>query len=368
MGNLEGIVLVLLCIFFGIQLFYQWFFFARMMTKEKVEVEKTSEVIKPVSVIICARNEERNITKNLPKVIEQLYPEFQIVVINDRSWDSTQKVIEGFVETNKNITLVNIPVNQNDGYAKKFALTVGIKAAKHEHLVFIDADCSPTSQNWLREMAKQFTSKKSIVLGASGFEKEKGFLNKIIRYDGCQIALQYLSFAKARLPYMGVGRNLGYTNELYNAVRGFKSHYHIPSGDDDLFVNEAANGKNTAISFSPESITITPAKSSFKEWVKQKRRHMTTGKRYRFIHKLLLTGYPLSYLSFLVISFIFVILHDWWYIAFGMIGVRIIFQWITCSKAFNTLNSRDLITFAPLYEIILLFITPFFWKQNNAKP
>ena len=334
------------------------------MTK-KGKRESESNELKPVSVIVCARNEEQNLMEYLPKILEQDYPEFQLILVNDRSWDETWDVMEAFSRKDKRIKLVNIPDNGRDGFAKKYALTLGVKAAKYDQLIFIDADCYPVSRTWLKEMASKFSVKKTLVLGAGGFIPEKGFANKIMRYDACNIALQYLSFAKGGKPYMGVGRNLGYKNELYDSVRGFKSHYHIASGDDDLFVNGTATKHNCNICLSPTSITLTKAKPTLREWRIQKRRHLTTGKYYKASHKFLLGLFPLSYVLFLILAIITSIIHPLFYIPLGLIAIRIVLQYISSYRVFKTMMSKDVIIWVPFIEIIMLYLNPYLLFTNK---
>lgn len=113
--------------------------------------------------------------------------------------------------------------------------------------------------------------RKTIVLGYGAYEKVKNsFLNKIIRFETMLTATQYFSWAKIGKPYMGVGRNLAYKKEEFFNVRGFMDHMKIRSGDDDLFINQAATKKNTAILYTPESFTFSEPKTTFSSWVYQK--------------------------------------------------------------------------------------------------
>jgi glycosyltransferase involved in cell wall biosynthesis len=361
--DLPNILLGVAGLFFLIQLLYYVFIFFRITIRGKREAEVNE--LKPVSVIICARNEEQNILNYLPKVLAQDYPDFQVILINDRSWDETWDVMEAMARKDDRIKLVNIPDSGNDEFAKKFALTVGIKAAKHDQLVFIDADCYPASDQWLKNMAAKFSSTKRVVLGAGAYLRHKGMTNKLIRFDTCIIAAQYLSFAKAGVPYMGVGRNLAYKNELYDSVRGFKSHYHVASGDDDLFVNEVANKKNTAICFSDESITLSEPKKTFRDWRIQKRRHMTTGKYYKFKHKFLLGLFPMSYVLFLSFAITSALLHSFWYIPVGLIGIRLILQYTANWRVFKTMQSKDVFWLIPVYELIMLILNPYLALTGN---
>jgi cellulose synthase/poly-beta-1,6-N-acetylglucosamine synthase-like glycosyltransferase len=357
--NLANILLVVMAFFFAIQLFYFLFFFIRMLGKQKKVGVIPNEDLKPISVIICAQNEEKNLLEYLPKILEQNYPTFQIVLVNDRSWDETYDVMDALARKFSTIKVVNIPNTGNDLFAKKFALTLGIKAAMFDQLVLIDADCYPTHQNWLRELTGQFSSKKTLVLGAGGYVRTKGFLNRLIRFDTIYIAMNYLSYAKAGLPYMGVGRNLAYKNELYDSIRGFKSHYHIKSGDDDLFVNEAATKANTAIAFNDEVITLTPAKTTFKDWIRQKRRHFSTGKHYKLVHKFLLTLFPVSFLLFLLSMLAFILFHPMWWIALALFGARSLLLVMSLYKVGKPMQSKDVVWLAPYYELLMLFLNPY---------
>jgi glycosyltransferase involved in cell wall biosynthesis len=234
----------------------------------------------PISVIICAKNEDENLTEFLPRILKQDYPDFEVIVVNDCSWDNTENVIDEFARIFPNLRKATIKEDPYYKHGKKFAMLVGIKAAKNKHLLFTDADCYPASEQWIREMASGFTADKEIVLGYGAYEPQKGFLNKLIRYDAFMIAVQYFSSAIKNKPYMGVGRNLAYTSELFFKEKGFSKHYHIHSGDDDLFVNQAANEKNTNICLSKESVTYSKAKKTFRQWNIQKSRHLTTAPLY----------------------------------------------------------------------------------------
>ena len=362
--NNENLLFIIYLGAFTIQLIYFLVFFIRLILKQKpVAIEK----FKPVSIIIAARNEDHNLLEFLPKIFEQDYPEFEVIVINDRSWDKSIDILQAFAIKHNNLHIVEVPDLEKDGFAKKFALTLGIKAAKHELMLFIDADCYPNSKNWVKEMASRHTGSTNLILGASPYAREKGVLNKIIRFDAGQIAIQYLSLAKSGIPYMGVGRNLSYTQELYDSVRGFKSHYYIPSGDDDLFVNEVGTKKNTAVVFSKEAITISIPKKNFTDWWYQKKRHLTTGKHYKTYHKILLTLYPASLVIMYILLPLLLVMHNWWYIALGIVGFRVLLQMIIFSRPFRIMGSRDLILLAPFFEVVMLIINLILLVSNKKK-
>jgi len=239
--------------------------------------ESTSNSTPPVSVIICAKNEAENLKDFIPSILEQNYTDFEVILVNDASIDDTLEVMESFEKLDPRVRLVDVKNIEAFWGKKKYALTLGIKKAKNSALLFTDADCRPESNMWISEMASNFRDNKTIVLGYGGYLKNKGsFLNKLIRYETLLTAIQYFSFAKWGIPYMGVGRNLAYTSQEFYAQNGFATHLHIKSGDDDLFVNQAGTEENTAITFNRASITRSIPKTSFSTWILQKRRHIST--------------------------------------------------------------------------------------------
>lgn len=340
---------------FFIQLFYHFYFFLRVANWK---ANKKSEDCPPVSLIICARNEDDNLVKNLPLIFSQEYPDFEVVVVNDCSYDNTGDVLEEFAKKQTRLKIVTIKEDEYYQHGKKVAVMMGIKGSKHEVLLFTDADCRPGSDQWLRTMTGNFSEQKEIVLGYGPYERAKGFLNKLIRFDSFMIGLQYLSFALAGAPYMGVGRNLAYRKKLFYKVKGFASHYHIPSGDDDLFVNEASNGKNCGVELSASTFCYSPAKKTFHEWWFQKRRHLETGSRYRFKDKFLLALNVIGQWIFFGGFIAALILQFQWYVVLGIFIFRLLVQMLIFSFAMKRLGERDLVFLAPLMEIILLFFYP----------
>jgi glycosyltransferase involved in cell wall biosynthesis len=300
----------------------------------------------PISVIVCAKNEEENVANYIPLLAEQNYPDFEIVLIDDASSDDTLAVFEEFEKQYSNVRLVKVENNEAFWGNKKYALTLGIKAAKKEYLLFTDADCYPTSKDWITAMSSQFTMQKTIVLGYGKYEKiRNSFLNKIIRFETLLTAIQYFSWAKIGHPYMGVGRNLAYKKETFFNVNGFIEHMQIRSGDDDLFINQAANAKNTAIAYTPESFTLSKPKKTFKEWFTQKRRHVATANYYK----------PLDKLQFILLPIVLLSFQFQWILVLSLIAFRYLVAWIVIGFSAGKLKENDIKFWFPIVEIVLIF-------------
>lgn len=322
----------------------------------------------PVSVLVCAKNEEENLQKHLPLLLNQNYPHYEIILINDASTDNTLEVMEDFSTQDSRIKIVDVKSNEAFWGSKKYALTLGIKRARYHTLLFTDADCYPASENWIAQMAGGFSDQKEIVLGYGGYEKTPGFLNKLIRYETVMTATQYFSYAEIGLPYMGVGRNLGYTSKVYYGNNGFINHIKLASGDDDLFVNEAATRQNTALCMNPGGFTYSIPKKNWQEWIQQKKRHYTTAKFYKPLHRALL---GISFLSNFMFWFMAVITLFSAYYKIGLIiiAIRFLLQYFIVGKAAHNLREKDLIYFLPFFELflILLQLSIFIFNRKRNK-
>jgi len=346
-----------------IQLFYYWGIFIRLAfhNYRPAIIEQWPEV----SVVICARNEYENLKKNLPYILNQDYPVFEVVVVNHTSDDDSLYVLRNFQKEYPNLSIVNIEKDLNFFSGKKFPLSIGIKSAKHEIILLTDADCRPASAQWIKTMVSAYTHETSVVLGYSGFYETKGLGNIIQRFNAFHTALQYLSLAMAGMPYMGVGRNLSYKKSLFYQVNGFISHYSLESGDDDLFINQVATKSNTRCSLDSASFTFSSAKKNFREWIRQKRRHLTTGLHYKPWHKFVLGLYSLS--QFLVFFFfiILLLLGFPWPLVVSMFILRLISQLVIYGNAMKKLQTGKLLLISPILEFIEMIVLHYVVLTNR---
>jgi glycosyltransferase involved in cell wall biosynthesis len=350
----------------ALQVLYYLFFFLRLAIYKKPK--KTVQVEHPISVVICARDEAHNLANTLPGVLVQDYSTtHEVVLVNDNSEDETKYLLDEFKKSFKNLNPVLLTQEAKMIAGKKFPLSMGIKSAKNETLLLTDADCLPASEHWMRLMQDGYNEGKEIVLGYGAYKKKPGLLNKLIRFETFHTALQYFSYALAGLPYMGVGRNLSYKRELFIKNKGFSSINQIPSGDDDLFINQVANRRNTAIVIDHDAHTLSEPKTTFKDWMTQKYRHYTTSKFYKKKHVFLLGLYSLS--QFLVYpSLILALVFTKAYLLLiGLWACRMILQGLILRGAMKKLNELDLWPWFILLDIwsffYYLFTLPSVWKS-----
>ena len=375
LGSLSIPEIIILCVASGslvILLSYYFFIFSKVSFL-KIKSGDNSTDMEPVSVIICARNEALNLEKNLPAIFEQDYPEFQVVVVNDCSWDETEAVLDKFTKKYENLKIVTIKEQEKYSHGKKFALTLGIKAASNELLVMTDADCFPSGKNWLKTMVKNFSVENQIVLGYGSYHPEEGLLNKLIRFDTFHNALQYFSFALAGTPYMGVGRNLAYKRSLFFAGKGFARHQHILSGDDDLFVNENATSANTVTELNPESFTFSIPKKTWNDWRIQKIRHLSTSVFYKFSHRFFLGLYWVAQIFFGISIVALLFVQQDWKMFLAFLVIKIFSQMLVFGLAMKKMKESGLVWLMPFLDLILILIYPtfavqgFFSKQTTWK-
>jgi poly-beta-1,6-N-acetyl-D-glucosamine synthase len=349
---------IVLAFTLSIQLIYYFFIYLRIGIYKPKPIQNVSKPI-PISVVICARNEEVNLERFLTSVLEQDYPDFEVIVVNDCSIDNTDMVLKRYQQQYKHLRFTTIKPDEKFSHGKKLALTVGIKAAKNEWLVLTDADCQTKSNRWLANFASNFNDSNEVVLGYGGYIAEKGILNKLIRFDAFFIALNYLGFALIGRPYMGVGRNLAYRKELFFRNKGFASHSLLHSGDDDLFVHEVANKLNTSIEISVDAKTLSNPRKTFSAWVAQKKRHLTTGPRYRNGIKLLLFLEPFSRVLFWSSGIWLICTLSTPYIIVGVLIFRLLVTSIILNAAMRRLDEAKLFLISFLYDLLSPLL--YFW-------
>ncbi|MDQ3191456.1 MAG: glycosyltransferase [Bacteroidota bacterium] len=361
--SIEFIVFVLFSVSFIILLFYYLFIFRRFAYHKKKSTPLAGAM--PVTIVIAAKNEEDNLQKNLPYILNQDYSEFEVIVVNDFSTDDTEALLEQFQALYSNFRAITIKQEANNTTGKKYPLTLGIKGAKYECILLTDADCGPKSNKWISKMVENYDNNIEVVLGYGAYEKKSGFLNKLIRFDTFFIALQYFSHALSGNPYMGVGRNLFYKKDLFFKHKGFAKHTHIASGDDDLFIGKVANKQNTTIAYAHESHTVSKVKSSLKSWTRQKRRHMTTGKFYKAKTKFSLGGLAVSNFIF-ILTFVALILFNYQIYLIGMVFiVKLSIQLSIFKQSMEKLGEKDLLVYSPVLELFLIFYYPYLYFSNT---
>lgn len=329
---------------------------AAWMLYEYPNRSKNERAYRPkVSVVVCARNEAENLKDNLEYLLQQQYPGFEVVVVNDSSTDLSAKVLEVFLHRHQNLRVVTITESVGN---KKKALDAGIRASTHDIVLVTDADCWPASPFWIQAMVNCFDDETDIVLGFSPYSVDKGLLNKIIRFETLHTAFLYGGMALLGMPYMGVGRNLAYRKSIYLNSKARYKYASTLSGDDDLLVNEMANRNNTAICAISEGIVNSKPKTDWSSWWHQKRRHTSAGVHYNlasqiFLGIVYLTTILLYTLIFTLLIASFLGTPQFIVYAGGLLLIRLIILLVGLPVPINVLEQASLLPFILICDFLL---------------
>lgn len=352
-----------------LQMLFHWGVFSRLAFFKPSD-ETPNESVEPVSVIVCSHNSYETLAELVPVVLDQDYPNFELVVVNDCSEDETEQYLQELSLREKRVKVVNITQHLNFFHGKKYPLSIGIKSASNDLLLLTDADCKPVDNQWIRKMVSKYKDNTEVVLGYGPYKSEPTLLNKLIRFDTLYTAIQYFSFALFGMPYMGIGRNLSYRKTTFYRNKGFVSHYTIASGDDDLFINQVARKDNTRVCIEKSSRIESEPKQSFREWIFQKRRHYSVGTKYRkntsAVLGLLLLSRVVYYAALIAIPLLY---SHFSVNKLYVFGSLVLTYWLSQSAIYS-LSARQLgekglgLIFSPLYDIFFTVFTSFigFWS------
>ena len=350
---------------FIIQLVYLFRFFNKLPSFKKFNTKTQND---PVSVIICARNQAENLKHYLPIVLNQIYPDFEVIVVNDGSTDNTEEILEEFKRQYPNLYVTGIEGKRGYVSGKKVAQTIGIKAAKNELLVFTDPNSEPLSPHWLTHIQSNFLQKTEIVLAFGGYKSRKGLLNKWLRTDNIHLAMIYMGFAIKGIPIMGIGRNLAFRKSLFFENKGFAKHLHLPSGEDEIFVNENGTRYNTAIELHPESFTMSEPAKSWKEWERQKRSRLKNRTKFKKAHRKLLATEVRSRILFFATGIVLLSFLKFT----GFVIIMLLIREITYSLIFKLtmkhLKEKNLLLISLIYDLIWPLLTVILLFRNKLAP
>jgi poly-beta-1,6-N-acetyl-D-glucosamine synthase len=348
---------------FILQLGYWWYAYLPLLVKTPTDSKKSDSV--PVSVIVCAKNEVDNLRQFLPLLLQQDYPCYEVIVVDDGSEDDTIDLLRHFKTLYPQLRIATIENDEHLAHGKKWALTIGIKAAQYDCVVLTDADCYPTSNQWLKLMQSAYEANTEIVLGYGKYQMQPGFLNAVIRYDTFVIGITYLSYAIRGNAYMGVGRNLAYKKAIFFRHDGFASHLHTLSGDDDLFITQAATPRNVSIQIHPEAFTVSLPKTNWRNWLYQKTRHVSTAGAYNWkIKCLLILVFVLPYLFYAwLITALLIGISEVLVLSFFLLRTALLL--VLHFRLSKVLMERGIWYYSIIFEVLFLLIYPRIHFKNR---
>jgi len=282
-NTFEIVWLFVLIFCFIAQMLFYWIVVAKpfqyMKSIASMEFQQASGQ-PPVSVIVSIKNSQPDWKQSLQDILEQDYPAFEVIAVTDKISYTNEDELIRMKNRYPNLYTTHVPEDTKNVSRKKLALTLGIKAAKYELLLFTECDCHTRSKDWISLMSSHFSDKKTVVLGFAAFENPSGLRYNFATYDYFFSNLQMISFALFNHPYSGNGRNMAYSKKHFIKHKGFIKYRTLQQGEDDLFINEIATDENTAIELSPQSVTLTEINENT-DWRQFKLDRMSTQRFYQ---------------------------------------------------------------------------------------
>lgn len=326
--------------------------------------KKSNETNEPVSVVVYVKNDDQILERFLQKIGVQINNDLELVLVNNASYDNSLEIIEKFKNenTSKNIHIVNVENNEAFWGSKKYALTLGIKKATHEKLLFLTPSAEVIADNWIKTIVGFFSEEKQIVVGYQNYENNNGILNKLMRYHHFQSFFQNFGMASWSKPYFASENNVAYTKPLFFENNGFSAHMNEALGTENLFIKEASTTKNVVLATNASSRILTKA-PSFKNWLAKTKLHLQSFKLFSGSVKFSLSLFYFTQLLFWIgaIAGGLVYQNLFWFI---LIGVRFIIAGISIGKAAFKLGEKDLFYLFPILEITNVLTQLFIYTGN----
>jgi glycosyltransferase involved in cell wall biosynthesis len=340
-----------------VQMIYYWVFFSRLAFHKP---RKVSAVKPPVSMIVLAHNQYNDLQHTLLVLLNQDYPEFEVLVVDDNSDDGSDELLEKLTEQHANLRVVKLTQSLNWFKGRKFPLSLGIKSANHDLLLLTDIQFRPAGKKWISEMADSYSQNTDIVLGYSTYDTPTKF-NKWLRFMAFYDGLVYLSMALSGRTFKGIGSNLSYRKSLFYRNKGFSSHYVINAGDDELFVNKTATRRNVRIQISGNSMVKSGKPVSLLQWLAKEKTRLSIRRYFKFSHRTLISVFSTSTFLFYLIFILLLLLQIQWPVVVGLFAVRLISQMIIFGLAQKRLSEKNLLLLSPFFEVILVLVDLFIW-------
>jgi len=321
----------------------------------------------PVSVIVYSKNEAALLPEFLSQFKDQTHTNYEIVLVNNASSDDTRYIFEAFQKDNQNVQIVNVENNEAFWGSRKYALTLGIKKATYENLLFTTTSAIFSSKDWIAKSSSFLNTDKQIFVGYSFFEKKGGFVNTFIRFSEIVSHLFNYGVGVITKPYHASQANFGYIKSLFFENRGFSDHMSIKEGSEDLFLKFNATSKNVVISTSKDNAVQKKSPASFSEWLQYKANQKYISRYYSFSNKLNLKLFGISQFLFFVLAIVSVILIPS-ILVFCVIVLRYFIAGLVLLKTSFKLRDLKPMYFFPFLEILHSFVQiPIFIYNQSTK-
>lgn len=328
-----------------------------------------------VSVIVAARNEEKNIFALLESLFLQNLPKenYEIIIVSDNSTDNTLSLLEEYKEKNLE-TNTSFYAIENQTPSKKVALEYAVEKAKGEILIFTDADCI-VDENWISSYVSLFQDKKlQFATGKINLHGKKSLLYAFQQMEWSALMAITASSAYYSFPLMANGANMAIRRQVFLDINPYESNKDIASGDD-MFLLAAVKKRfgAKAICFNSNAQLKTAAAEKFFSFIKQRIRWAK--KNYFSLSTALLAAVFVLLSQMAAIFLLLTIVFDFYFLQWSffllMAKFFLEFSLILCYKRSITLLYFPLLAVIyPFYVCFVAFASPFIrvrWKSNTTK-
>ncbi|MCB0258108.1 MAG: glycosyltransferase [Calditrichaeota bacterium] len=371
-------------LFLGLSLFYAgliMFFFSGIL-RERGRREPPSGWQPLVTVVVPARDEAAGIHRTLESLARQTYPatHLEVIFVDDDSRDATPAIIRDFIDTRR-LAHFQLRTHHNDTLKrtyKKSAVAFGIRHSSGEVILTTDADCS-VPPDWVASMVRCYAPDTGLVAGLITFDPaaERNLFHRLQTLEFAGLVFAGVGAIGNRYPLICNGSNLSYRRAAFEEVGGFGGHEHVPSGDDDLFMQNIHHHTEWKIRYNLDraAINLTTPMDTLGQFLNQRARWASKSTEYPgLLTFLLLFLLYLFYLMLLILTPVTLLGYFSWKFLLAGFMLKLIPELLVIYQALSVLGRRKLLRLLVWAEAVQIpyivlagfagFFNFFRWKQK----
>ena len=333
----ELALLVSFVLMFLIQLFYQLLMAHFSLSGKKKD--------KPVdypsfSIIVPSRNYEENLRELIPTLLEQDYPDFEVVVVDDCSYDGTEWYLNELkLQSNK---LKTSRIIQETDFPNALAITIGIRAASKEWLIFLNPLCRVSGRDWLKSFSEELNPKSEAAFGFVNYTNSYGSMRKFIKYENFDSFILYGSARYLGLSMPITDMNVAYKREQFLSRRGFAAVLDSPFSENELYLNKISNRSNSVYLQNKSTAVSFVGDTDWYDGMNFKKKQLLLKKKFTVGQSIFLWTNTISRLVFDISMIALLILSPWRIWVAGIWLLKIIHELVWGIVSMKRLGEKNL--------------------------
>lgn len=367
---LEWCILGVFFLVYCIRLIYLLLSRGKIILAGKREGIANEKAMQPVSVILTARNEEENLKRILPQLLQFVNIEYEVVAVDDYSQDNTFTVLGAFNHKFSHLKISSL--NEETRFSIKLAQNIALKSAKNDWVLIAPVSAANFEKDWLMSFAgNTTTSNRNLLISYSSIKPEKGYYNSLLRIENFMQHIKSAGFILNKVPFVYHEDNIAFKKDQYFALGGFgfnvKEHY----ANLELIVNSFIKKHSTVVLFNQETKLIKEENATRESYVE------LLYKSFRIEHhlvswkKIILRLEELTSLLFLPLLILLLSIKlALWPLVTVLLGLLFLTQIVTIKLLLNRLNERKIFISSLLYGLFMPYIKPFYrwlFSKHNRK-